>query len=56
MDQHNLNISSLEERNAEFTPLTVVLNVEGAAAVARQTGAEDEDEVDVADVAIWGQP
>ena len=56
MDQHNLNISSPEERNTEFTLLTVVLNMEDAAVVARQTRAEDEDEVDVADVAIWGQP
>ena len=51
-----MSISSLEERNAEFTPLTVVLNVEDAAAVAKQTAAEDEDEVDVADVVIRGQP
>ena len=57
MDQHNLSISSLEERNTEFVmPLTVILNVEDAAAVAKQTAAEDEDEVDMADMAIWGQP
>ena len=56
MDQHNLSISSLEERNAEFTPLTVILNMEDAAVVTKQTMAEDEDKVAMADVAIWGQP
>ena len=56
MDQHNLNINSLEERNMVSMPLTVVLNVEDAAAATMVTAAEAEDKEDMVDVAIRGLP
>ena len=56
MDQHNLNINSLEERNAESTPLTVILNMGDTAVATKETVAEVEDEEDVVDVATRGQP
>ena len=56
MGQHNLNINSLEERNAVSTPLTVTLNMKDMAVVAMVTTAGADNEGDMVDVAIRSLP
>ena len=56
MDQHNLNMNSLKERNAVSMPLTVILIMADMAMVVMVTVAEVEDEVDVVGAAIHSLP
>ena len=56
MDQHNLNINSLKERNMVFMPLTVILSKAGMAVVIMVTVAEVEDKVDIMGMAIHSLP